>query len=41
MEIIIDLLKDKAKVNNASDNKKVKMKKFIKEWLYILISLQL
>jgi len=31
MEIIIDLLKDKAKVNNASDNKKVKMKKFIKE----------
>jgi hypothetical protein len=31
IEVIINLLKDKVKVNNSSDSKRIRMKKFIKE----------
>ena len=31
MEVIVSLLKNRVKVNNASNNKRVRTKKFIKE----------
>ena len=39
MGVIIGLLKDRVEVDDAPDSKKVRTKKYIKEWVFAVISL--